>query len=180
MVNNLVLIIPEIKHKKEALEFIKEFMEHNSKINGTGGLYKYLNNYDGWLKKLEDDLNCENNKADKVPSSTYFTIRKNDDKIVGMINIRHKLNDYLLRLGGHIGYSIRPTERRKGYATEMLYLGLEQCKELNLKRVLITCDKNNIASAKTIINNNGELENEIEDHELAEEIIQRYWIKINE
>jgi predicted acetyltransferase len=62
----------------------------------------------------------------------------------------------------------------------MLYLGLERCKELNLKRVLITCDKNNIASAKTIIKNKGELENEIEDHELAEEIIQRYWIKINE
>jgi predicted acetyltransferase len=88
MANNLVLIIPEIKHKEEALGLINEFMEYNSKINGTGGLYKYLNNYSGWLKKLEDDLDCENNKSDKVPSNTYFAIRKNDNKIIGMINIK--------------------------------------------------------------------------------------------
>jgi predicted acetyltransferase len=83
-----------------------------------------------------------------VPANTYFLVRTADDKIIGMINIRHKLNDFLFREAGHIGYSIRPTERNKGYATLMLSLGLEKCKELSIDRVLVTCDRKNPASAR--------------------------------
>ena len=180
MPNDLVLVIPKIKHKEDAIKFIQEFNQYSSKINGTGGLYKYVDNYDEWLKKLEENLKNKNNKEDKVPSNTYFLIRNYDNKIIGMINIRHKLNEYLLKKGGHIGYSIRPTERRKGYATEMLYLGLQKCKEINLRKVLITCDKENIASAKVIMKNKGVLENEIKDDGIEEEIIQRYWINIDD
>jgi predicted acetyltransferase len=76
-------------------------------------------------------------------------------------SIRHFLNEQLLRLSGHIGYEIRPTERRKGYATVMLKIALEKCRDIGIKQVLITCDKNNSASAKTIIANEGVLENEL-------------------
>ena len=95
--------------------------------------------------------------------------------MVGAVNIRHDLNDYLLKYGGHIGDGIRSSERRKGYATEMIRLALEECRKLGLTRVLMTCDKNNIGSAKSIIRNGGILEDEV----LEEGVIkQRYWISL--
>ena len=95
--------------------------------------------------------------------------------MVGAVNIRHDLNDYLLKYGGHIGDGIRPSERRKGYATEMIRLALEECRKLGLTRVLMTCDKNNIGSAKSIIRNGGILENEVLEKGV---IKQRYWIAL--
>lgn len=109
-----------------------------------------------------------------VPSDTYFAIDENN-KLVGAINIRHQLNDYLLKKGGHIGYGVRPSERRKGYATAMLRLALKKCKNLGINKVLITCDKDNPASARTILANGGVLENEIPDES---RITQRYWIEL--
>ena len=106
-----------------------------------------------------------------------MSIYKNDSEIVGMVNIRHKLNESLINRGGHIGYSIRPTERKKGYGTLMLKLALRKCRELNLSKVLITCDKINVASAKVIQNNSGVLEDEV-FNETFSEIIQRYWISL--
>ena len=98
-----------------------------------------------------------------------------DNHLIGMIDIRHRLNDYLLNFGGHIGYSIRKSERRQGYATEMLSLALKECEKLNINKVLVTCDKNNIGSTKTIQKNNGKLENEVSE---GDSITQRYWIKL--
>ena len=95
--------------------------------------------------------------------------------MVGIIDIRHRLNDYLLKFGGNIGYSVRKSERRKGYAKTMLALGLEECRKLGLEKVLITCDKENIASAKTILACGGVLENEIPEER---RITQRYWIAL--
>lgn len=170
------LIFPSKEYEKEAFEYIQEFLEYKSEINGTGGLHRYQN-YDEWLLKLEKDLDLLNILEDKVPASTYFLVRTSDNKIIGMINIRHKLNEFLLNEGGHIGYSVRPTERKKGYGTLMLKLGLDKCRELNLNRILITCDKINIVSAKIIQNNNGILENEVFS-ETFSEIIQKYWINL--
>lgn len=90
-----------------------------------------------------------------------------------MIDIRHRLNEYLLQFGGNIGYSVRPSQRRKGYATEMLALALEECRKLGIDRALVTCDKTNIGSAKTIQKNGGVLENEVLE---GDRITQRYWI----
>lgn len=168
------LIYPSKEHEKKAREYIEELLEYKSEINGTGGLQRY-DNYDEWLLKVKGDLDISNILDGRVPASTYFFVRTSDDKIIGMINIRHKLNEFLLNEGGHIGYSVRPTERNKGYATLMLKLGLQKCRELNLDKVLITCDKINIASAKVIQKNNGILENEIYSPTFSE-TIQRYWI----
>ena len=170
------LIKPTKEYEEQAKEYIQEFKDYNSEINGVGGLDKH-DNYDEWLQKIED-YSKGINLGELVPASTYFAIRENDNKIIGMINIRHKLNDYLLQHGGHIGCSVRPTERKKGYATEILYLGLKKCMELELDKVLLTCDKSNIASAKTIQNNFGLLENEIKTDE-TNEILQRYWIDVS-
>jgi predicted acetyltransferase len=174
--DELRLVVPSKDYEKKAIEYIQEFLEHNSNINGTGGLQRY-DNYDEWLQKLEKDLDIPNIPEGKVPANTYFLIRKSDNRIIGMINIRHKLNEFLLNEGGHIGYSIRPTERSKGYASIMLKLGLQKCREFNLNKVLITCDKSNIASAKVIQKNNGILENEVFS-ETFSEVIQRYWINL--
>ena len=95
---------------------------------------------------------------------------------MGAVNIRHYLNDGLLKDGGHIGDGIRPSERRKGYATKMISLALIECKKLGIDKVLMCCDKNNIASSKSIINNGGVLENEIETEK---ETVQRYWIDLS-
>ena len=170
----IILVFPTEQYEEQAKEFILEFKKYNSNINGTGGLHRYTDNYKEWLEKINDGLT--NSSSDQVPAITYFAVREQDNCIVGMINIRYYLNKVLLEHGGHIGYGVRPTERQKGYATEILRLGLNYCKELGLDKVLVTCDKSNIGSAKTIQKNLGILENEV----LAEnEIVQRYWIDIN-
>ena len=96
------------------------------------------------------------------------------DIFVGAVNIRHYLTEELLLNGGHIGDGIRPSERRKGYATAMIALALREAKKLGITGVLMVCDKDNIASAKSIINNGGVLENEIVLNGITE---QRYWIE---
>ena len=92
------------------------------------------------------------------------------------MNIRHHLNESLLFCGGHIGDGIRPSERRKGFATGMIRLALEKCRELGIRQVLMTCDKDNIGSAKSIMKNGGILENEIVNEDGVTE--QRYWIDL--
>lgn len=111
-----------------------------------------------------------------VPDSTFFCLDTDRDIFVGAVNIRHWLNEGLLLNGGHIGDGIRPSERRKGYATKMIALALDECRKLGIDRVLMVCDKNNIGSAKSIMNNGGVLENEIIVDGTTE---QRYWIDIS-
>ena len=107
--------------------------------------------------------------------ATFFCLDTDRNIIVGAVNIRHYLNENLLRNGGHIGDGVRPSERRKGVATKMISLALEECGKLGISRVLMVCDKDNIGSAKSIINNGGVLENEIFCDGVIE---QRYWIEV--
>ena len=141
--------IPGISRKQEAVEYIREFHEHGSSINGSGGLNRYTNDYEGWLLKLEADYTRVPDEQ-KVPARTYFLIRESDDRIIGMINIRLALNERLLHYGGNIGYSIRPLERGRGYNKINLYLGLKVCDEHGMKSVFMDADLDNPASWRTI------------------------------
>lgn len=124
-----------------------------------------------------DNLEISEPKDGKVPDSVFFLLDVERDILLGAVNIRHYLNDYLLQFGGHIGDGIRPSERRKGYATEMIRLSLIECKKLGIDKVLMVCDKSNIGSAKSIIQNGGMLENEFVDED--GEVNQRYWIDLD-
>ena len=129
--------------------------------------------FDNYLNNLE----LKENVDGKVPDSVFFLLDEESNRLLGAVNIRHCLNEYLLKYAGHIGDGIRPSERRKGYGTEMIRLALIECKKLGIDKVLMVCDKSNIASAKTIIKNGGILENEFMDED--GEIQQRYWINLN-
>lgn len=174
----LKYVRPTKKYEKQAIAYINEFISLNSRINGVGGLKRYLDRYDEWLLKLEQDriqlLDEEN-----VPTETFFLIRKSDDYIIGMVNIRLALNEKLKKYGGHIGYSIRPTERQKGYNKINLYLALLVCQQHGIKEVLIDCDKENPGSAKTIQALGGVLMKEYY-HDLASCIIQDYIIDVDQ
>lgn len=130
--------------------------------------------YKTWLEHTYKFETVDTCPSHLVPAHTYFLVQENN-KIIGAVNIRHYLNEYLLNFGGHIGYGVRPSERKKGYASLMLSMALPIAKELGINKALITCDKNNVGSAKTIINNGGVLENEV----LGDgEITQRCWIEV--
>ncbi len=113
-----------------------------------------------------------------VSDSVFFLLDEERDRLLGAVNIRHYLSESLLKEGGHIGDGIRPSERRKGYATEMVRLALIECRKLGIDRVLMTCEKSNIGSAKSIIRNGGVLENEFVNSD--GEIEQRYWITLDD
>ena len=176
----LVLVVPNIEYKKQALNLIDEVekndLEPNIRFSGFNSLEEYKNNYEEWLKYIEKQLNRETISPKLVTANTIFTIRKKDNKLVGIINIRHELNEYLLNYGGHIGYSILPSERQKGYAYKQLLLGLEFCKKINIRKVLITCAEYNIGSRKTIEKAGGILENIVFDQNKNTNE-RRYWIE---
>jgi predicted acetyltransferase len=98
--------------------------------------------------------------------------------MMGTLSLRHELNDMLMRIAGHIGYQIRPSQRQRGYGTELLRLGLQKARQLGLTRVLVTCDENNIASQKVIVYNGGQLENSVavEGSHIPK---LRYWIDLS-
>ena len=125
-----------------------------------------------------ENLEIRQEQDGRVPDSTYFCLDLDENVFVGAVNIRHYLNESLLFTGGHIGDGIRPSRRRKGYATAMIRLALEKCRELGIHRVLMTCGKDNIGSAKSILHNGGVLENEVLNEEGQWE--QRYWIDLDQ
>ncbi len=161
-------------YEKQLIEMVDEWT-FDQKVNHTNqspwSIFRNdCHDFDDYLKNLEHKEATE----DKVPDSVFFLLDEENNRLLGAVNIRHYLNDFLLKEGGHIGDGIRPTERRKGYATAMIGLALIECKKLGIDRVLITCDKDNIGSAKSIINNGGVLENEFVNSDGV--IEQRYWI----
>lgn len=173
MNTKMELVFPVIEHKHAAWDYRQEHIDcGEDTIHGGGGLYK-ADDYESWLKVIT--LAQTVAQPGFVTGSVYFAFV--NDKLVGTIAIRHYLNESLMKAGGHIGYGVRPSERRKGYANEMLVLALEKCRELGMDRVLITCYKDNIGSAKTIIKNGGILENEYTGENTGN-IIQRYWITL--
>ena len=181
------LLKPQKEHKSIVNDFIKEHIENNEfEIHG-GALVEKLD-YDVWLKQLADNSDKSTVNKDWVVASTFLAIRKHDGKLIGMIDIRHELNDFLKSYGGHIGFGIRPSERGKGYASKITMEGLNFCKKIGLQKVMLACYKDNLASRKTIEKCGGVLEkefalSEIENFPLCREnlenkIVQVFWIRI--
>ena len=156
------LVFPDISYKEKAIDYIREFHEYGSEINGSGSLDRFLRefSYEDWLKKILCDLDIANIPESKVPALTYFYVREEDGRIVGMVNIRLALNDFLRTEGGHIGYSVRPTERRRHYGTQMLSAALHVCDVIGIREILVSCDKDNLASSGVIKNCGGVMKHE--------------------
>ena len=133
-------------------------------MDGGASLRKYENTQD-WLDSLEPD------------TSQFIFVREEDDTMVGILQLRHRFNDYLRKYAGHIGYSVRPSERKKGYATQMLSLVLPVCEKLGIYDVLVTCLADNEASRRTILANGGVFESEILEPDM-QAMIERYWIRL--
>lgn len=170
------LVEPCEEYADQIAEYKQTFLDADSSMDGCGP-----------LRRCEDPLTyiseCRKYTSPEtlpecwVLTTQFFYIRKSDNRLVGMIQVRHYFNDWLSRFGGHIGYSIKPCERRKGYATSMLRAILPYCKDLSLGKILITCIDGNIGSEKAILNNGGVYESTVHEPDMKRNL-KRFWITL--
>lgn len=173
----LKLILPSEEYLGQVWAYRQEFLELQNSMDGCGPL-RFNESPEQWLADVRAYTDPATVPEGKVQATQFLTARESDGRLVGMIQVRHRLNEYLERYGGHIGYSVRPSERRKGYSKEQLRLCLPFCREtLGLDRVLITCKTTNEGSRRTILSAGGVYENTA--HEPDRNVdLQRYWITL--
>ena len=172
----IILIRPTSEYASQIVEYRQEFLEAGDSMDGTGALRKTADPEE-FIKISIEREDPKNVPENRVPATQFIFIRKSDNCLVGMLQVRHYFNDYLEKYAGHIGYSIRPSERRKGYAKEMLRMALPHCREIGLDRVLITCIDGNVGSEKTILANGGVYESTV--HEPNDNVdLKRFWITV--
>ena len=172
----IYLTLPTKAYLSQIAEYRAEFLAAGDSMDGTGPLRRVADPAE-WLRETENCMHKETVLEGLVQATQFLAIRKEDDRLVGMIQVRHYFNDYLAKYAGHIGYSVRPSERRKGYAAKMLADALPFCREIGLDKVMVTCIDTNEGSRKTILNNGGVYEYTI--LEPTENVnIERYWITL--
>lgn len=176
--DTIKLVLPTLEMEQAAKDYINEHREHNEPDLHGGALLEHLA-YPQWIEQIHNNIKGENINPAWVPASTFFGIRERDGKIVGIIDIRHTLNEVLREYGGHIGFGIRPSERKKGYASQMLEAGLEYSRDkLHLEKVMLACYKENEASRNTILKYGGKLEREFIHTD--QKTVQVFWIHLLE
>ncbi len=171
----LKLIIPTIEYKQQIEDYKSKTLAIENHIHGAGSLDTA--NFEEWLVNGENERNGVNLPKGYCKATQFICVRTEDNKVVGLLQIRHELNDYLANFGGHIGDSIHPNERGKGYGTQMLKLGLEKSKEIGLTKVLLTCRVENKASKRCVIKNGGVYEDTRTTPD-GSATFDRYWIEI--
>ena len=183
----IVLIQPCKEYETEISEFKKEYLEAEAKhqtdnspiaLQGCGGLECY-STFDEWMEHLNSYSDRTKFEPDfpLVEGSQWMLADEDKHRVLGMINLRHYLNEKLERTSGHIGYSIRPSERQKGYGKLQLEMGLDILRQKGVERALLTCDFDNVASYKTIEACGGRLESIVYVEEFQCDT-RRYWIEL--
>ena len=176
ILEKLKLVLPSEEYLSEAAAYRQEFIDAGDSMDGCGPLRRCPDPVD-WLCEVRKYLDPATVPEGKVQATQFLLLREDDGKVVGMIQVRHYFNDYLEKYAGHIGYSVRLSERRKGYATYMLKNVLPFCRQLGLKRVMVTCIDTNEASRRTILSCGGVYEYTV--YEPDEKVnLERYWIEL--
>ncbi len=171
-----ILMRPSSEYASQIVEYRQEFLDAGDSMDGTGPLRRFENPED-YIKTCAEYEDPEKVPSHLVPATQFVFIRKNDNRLVGMLQVRHCFNDYLEKYAGHIGYSVRLSERRKGYAKEMLRMALPFCREIGLDKVLITCLNGNVGSEKTILANGGVYESTVHEPN-SDRNLKRFWIEL--
>lgn len=168
MEHEIYLVRPTIQLKEQALNYREEHFKNGEKVINGSELWDQIESYEEWLSSVTLNTDPQTVNKNWVVTDTFFALRKNDDKIIGMIDLRHTLNDFLKDFG-HCGYSVRPSERKKGYATEMLSQLIEVAKKIGMTELQISVEKTNIGSIKVIEKNGGVYERSFTyENELAD------------
>lgn len=154
MKNDICLVRPTLALKEEALAYREEHFQHGEQTIYGSELFDKTENYEEWLASVMKNTDPGTVNENWVVTDIFFAVRKTDGRIVGIIDLRHTLNDFLKDLG-NCGYSVRPSERKKGYASEMLSQLLQAAKEAGMKELHISVEKENTASVKVIRKNGG-------------------------
>lgn len=175
-IDGLILVKPNMECIEEIRTYRQECLDHDGGSHGDTGLAD-LEDIEAWITRARL---CEHKDTlpnpDWVTADQYMLMRPGEGRILGMINLRHYLNAFLAEYGGHIGFGVRPTERRKGYAGAMLMMCLEKCRQMGLDRVLLTCDASNEASRRTIKACGGVFERVVKKD--GAEDTELYWIDL--
>ncbi|MGN7479709.1 GNAT family N-acetyltransferase [Solibacillus silvestris] len=174
--STIQLIAPTLAHKSQIEAYREEFPYSPNGIEGSSELI-LANSIENWLSQVEKNRHWDTVQEGWMPAEQYIAVDTTNNTIVGMLNFRKELNEYLLNYIGHIGYSIAPSKRRQGLGTLMLQLALIEAKSFRLDKVLITCTDDNIASIGVIENNGGILEDKRLDPG-DQKLTRRYWITL--
>lgn len=175
--DTIKLILPSEEHLDQVRAYRRECLGADSSMDGCGPLPETEDPAE-WLTRVRSYTDPATLPEGLVLATQFLAVRESDEKLVGMLQVRHYFNEYLEKYAGHIGYSVRPSQRRRGYAKEMLRLALPYCREIGLDKVLIACEPDNPASRRTILANGGVYESTV--HEPGEDIdLERYWITLS-
>ncbi len=171
---NLRFVAPDPSMRQEIADYRREFLADGSSLDGCGSLAR-MEDPDEWFRQVKDLSDEKTVPQGWVRSTQFILLREN--RVLGALQVRHAFNDFLRLYGGHIGYSVRPGERRKGYATLMLQRALPFCRGIGLSKVLITCLKDNEGSRRAILHNGGVYESTVT---IPRENLplERYWIAL--